>query len=265
MTVALALVAALVAAPAMLLAGPAAPLAAPSSCIATSGGFSWGFKESFRAYVSGSIANGEWSTQGGIGYSTPAFFSDELTGQVRIDGASDEFGGELGVDGALQFTGHEGILDTTISNLRLEVAGSQRLVMVVDITGTTQDFVAVDSIDVPFLVGDLSEGEWSAANGTLTIDQIPLALTEEGAEAFGTYPEGEAFDPLTVTIATTAECATAALAARSAVAQLPLVVAVVAIGGVGVGAAIAVLLVRLRRRTGPTSAAPSTSAAPTES
>ena len=259
MTVALALAAALVAAPAMLLAGPGEPLAAPSSCIATSGGFSWGFKESFRAYVSGSIANGEWSTEGGIGYATPAFFSDELSGQMRLDGASDEFGGQLGVDGSLRFTGHEGILDTTISNVRLDVESPQRIVMVVDITGTTQDFVAVDSGDVPFLVGDLGAGEWSIANGTLTIDQIPLALTEEGAEAFGTYPAGEVFDPLTITITTTTECSAAALAARSAGEQRAFVVAAAVVGGVGAAAAVVHLVVRRRRRANAASAPPAAS------
>ena len=72
---------------------------------------------SFRAYISGSIANGEWSTEGDLGYATPVFTTDDLTGELALA----PLAGTLAVDGAMRFTGHEGILDTTISNLRVEL------------------------------------------------------------------------------------------------------------------------------------------------
>lgn len=216
------------------IAAAASIVALPSSvtvseCVASAGSFSWGFKESFRAYVSGSIANGEWTTDGGITYATPAFIADELTGEVQLE----TIAGELAVDGSMRFTGHDGILDTTIADPRLQFDGADGLVMVVDITGTTQDFVEVSATDVPFVVGDLAAAEWSVDGDLLIIDAVPLTLTAEGAEAFGTYPEGEPFDALAVTMDAGAECAAAALEARSAQpVSLPLLVAIaLALGG----------------------------------
>ncbi len=217
--------------------------AVASECVASTGSFSWGFKESFRAYVSGSIANGEWSTDGGVTYATPNFLADELTGEVQLD----TLAGELAVDGSMRFTGHEGILDTTIADHRLQFDGAGGLVMVVNITGTTQDFVEVSATDVPFVVGDLAAAEWSVDGDLLVIDAVPLTLTAEGAEAFGTYPEGEPFDALTVTIDAGAECAAAALDARAdQPVSLALLVAVALTLG---GAATAGVLVARGRRT----------------
>lgn len=230
---ALALVAALVATP--------AAVAAPESCAATTGGFTWGFKESFRAYISGSIANGEWTTEGGIDYSTPAFSSDELGGDVRLDSMA----GELAVDGALRFTGHAGILDTTIADPRFVFDGFDRVVMVVDITGTTQDFVEVSARDVAFLTGDLAAAEWSVEGDTLVITEIALALTAEGAEAFGTYPAGELFDPITLELDAGADCAAQAIEARAA-SGVPVVL--IAAGGLVVIVAAAAWWSIARRR-----------------
>lgn len=227
MLAALALAASLVAAPA-------------STCVATDGGFDWGFKESFRAYLSGSIANGEWTTDGGIGYETPVFTSDELAGSVALA----PLAGELAVDGAMRFTGHEGILDTTVSNLRVALDG-QRLQLVVDVRGTTQEFVEVDTADVLFATGDLAAAEWTAGEGGLLIAGIPLTLTAEGAEAFGTYPEGETLDPLDLRLATTPACADEAIAARAAGGGMLVPLLIV---GLVVLAVAASVLVHLRLR-----------------
>lgn len=230
------------------LALAAALASAPAAgCVAETGAFEWGFKESFRAYISGSIANGEWTTEGGIGYVTPAFFAERLEGPLALD----PIAGTLAVDGALRFTGHEGILDTTISDVRLVVENPDTLSVVVDIRGTTQDFVPVDSVDVPFLTGDLAAAQWSADGATLLIEGIPLTLTAQGAEAFGTYPEGEAFDPLDLALATSEECAASAIEARTAGETVPLLVAAgVIAGGVAIGAVLAVLLRRRRATMG---------------
>ena len=217
-----------------LVAGPA------PACVATEGGVDWGFKESFRAYLSGSIANGEWTTDGGIGYATPAFTSDELTGEVALDTLS----GRLAVDGAIRFTGHEGILDTTVSNLRLELDG-QRLELVLDVRGTTQEFIEVDTADVLFATGDLTAAEWTAGQGGLLLSGIPLTLTEQGAEAFGTYPAGEPLDPLDLRVVTSAECAQQAIAARDAGGGMLVPLLIVALVLV---AAVGSVLVHLRLR-----------------
>ncbi len=216
----------------------------PADCSVTEGAFTWGFKESFRAYISGSIANGEWSTDGGIDYETPSFGSDALAGELQLDALT----GELAVDGSLRFTGHDGILDTTIADPVLRFEGPDQLVVVVDVTGTTQDFVEVSALDVAFVTGDLSAAAWRADGDLLVIDEVPLVLTEEGAEAFGTYPAGEPFDPITIELEAGAECASAAVAARAGAAlPVPLIVAA-AIALLGSSVA-GWLVVRARRRT----------------
>lgn len=220
----------------------AAPLAGSApACDVTGGGFDWGFKESFRAYLSGSIANGEWTTEGGIGYETPVFTTDALAGDLALA----PLNGELGVDGAMRFTGHEGILDTTISNLRLEVVDGQRVELVVDLRGTTQEFVEVDTADVLFATGDLAAAEWTAGEDGLLIAGIPLTLTEQGADAFGTYPAGEALDPLDLRLTTTADCAEQAIAARQSGAGMLAPLLIVGVVLLGVAASVVVHL-RLR-------------------
>lgn len=246
MIAALALVAALSASlvSAQAAAPPEAAVAAPTDCGVTEGSFTWGFKESFRAYISGSIANGEWSTEGGINYETPVFGSDALAGELQLDTLS----GELAVEGSMTFTGHDGILDTTISDPELRFEGNDRLVVVVDVTGTTQDFVEVSAIDIAFVTGDLSMAEWRADGDLLVIDEVPLVLTGEGAEAFGTYPAEEPFDPITIELEAGADCAAAAVAARSGAAlPVPLIVAA-ALALVGSSVA-GWLVVRARRRS----------------
>src|SRR5690606_24359517 len=42
-------------------------------CEVVGAALGWGFKEEFRAYVDGSIANGEWTTADGATYETPSF------------------------------------------------------------------------------------------------------------------------------------------------------------------------------------------------
>ncbi len=193
-------------------APPGLAVAVPTDCVVTDAAFTWGFKESFRAYISGSIANGDWTTEGGIGYETPVFTSDVLAGQVALAPLS----GELAVDGAMRFTGHEGILDTTISNVRLKLVDAQLLELVVDLRGTTQEFVEVDTADVLFATGDIAAAQWSVEGDGLLITGIPLVLTAQGAEAFGTYPEGEPLDPLDLRLTTAPDCAEQAIAARQA-------------------------------------------------
>lgn len=222
-----------------------APTASSADCTAESGAFTWGFKESFRAYISGSIANGGWTTDGDLGYETPAFFSEALAGSLALDPIE----GELGVEGSLRFTGHDGILDTTISNLRFVVESPERLTVVVDLRGTTQDFVPVDSVDVPFLSGDLAAAQWSETGDALLLEGIPLTLTAEGAEAFGTYPAGEAFDPLDLEVSTSAECAARAIEAHESDGSLPLAVGATVLATALGGALTAVLVARARRRS----------------
>ena len=181
-------------------------------CEVSDATLTWGFKESFRAYLSSAIANGEWTVADGARYETPDF---SWSGAGTIDPATQS--GELAFDGSIRFTGHDGVLDTTVSTPRI-VLSADGAVLLLDVTGTTQDGSPVDSHGVEFATLDLAAVTAEEGEGTLTWTAIPAVLTEAGAAAFGTYPAGEVLDPLTVTITLPADCLAAADAAASAAA-----------------------------------------------
>lgn len=229
-------------------AGPASAAAATSAsaedCVATSGVWEWGFKESFRAYISGSIANGEWTTEGRVGYETPVFFAEDLAGSVTAD---DSLQGALTAEGAMRFTGHDGILDTRIGDPTVRLPGDGTLEIVADIVGTTQSFVEVDAREIVLVEGELAAGTWSVEGSDLVLTGVPLELTSAGADSFGTYPAGEAFDPITVHLDFgTPECAEAS--AATATPDIDVRALVLALISIAVLTAAAVLGTLARRR-----------------
>ncbi|UYN83427.1 MAG: HtaA domain-containing protein [Microcella sp.] len=164
------------------------------SCLVSDAELEWGFKEAFRAYISGSIANGEWQLLEGAEYETPSF---AFGGAGAINPRTGE--GQFDFTGGIRFTGHGGILDTTVSNPRVVMIDGDTAQLVLDVIGTTQDGVAVEAEGVVFGDIDLSAAARSADDGVLTITGAPVTLTATGADAFGTYPAGEEFDPITIT------------------------------------------------------------------
>ncbi|HOY81568.1 MAG TPA: HtaA domain-containing protein [Rhodoglobus sp.] len=196
---ALAIAAALaVGAPAAAPAAAASPAAAAPDCTVTDATMTWGFKESFRSYISGTIANGEWTVADGTTYETPDFGWANGTGQIS-DGV-----GQIAFTGSIEFTGHGGILDTTVTNPRLVLDGSSRATLLLDVSGTTQQGADVDEKAVPFASVDISGAEFG--DGTVTITAAPAVLTEAGSAAFGTYEAGEALDPITAQLSADPAC-----------------------------------------------------------
>jgi len=207
----------------------------------------WGFKESFRSYIDGAIANGEWTTAGDAGYETPAFSWTDGSGDY--DASSGD--GLVAFDGSVRFTGHEGTLDTTIANPRVELAGDTGILLL-DVAGTTQDGRDLTRVAVPFATLDLSDVGSSVADGVAGLRDIPATLTPEGAEVFGTYPAGEALDPVTLTLPVdacgdSAPAQTSASAVDEAPAGIPAWV-IWAIVAAMLAAVVVAAVVVLRRR-----------------
>lgn len=218
----------------------ASPAAAAEACPVTDATMTWGFKESFRSYLSGTIANGEWIVTDPVTYETPDF--GFAGGEGEYDGGSGA--GSVSFDGRIQFTGHGGILDTTISAVELRFVDGGRAIIVADVSGTTQAGDPVDARAVEFVSLDLA-GVATLEGSTIVIADAPATLTADGAAAFGTYLEGERFDPLSATIPLDASCA--ALAAPPPPAW-PFWVGGGALA-LGVGALVAVVVVRRARRS----------------
>ena len=80
----------------------------------------------------------------------------------------------------------------------------------IDIISTTQAGDDVNESQIRFVQLDLTGVDVQSTGATLELSERAATLTAEGAAAFGTYPEGEAFDPVTVTLTSAADCVTAA-------------------------------------------------------
>ena len=173
---------------------------AAEGCPVDAATLSWGFKESFRSYISGSIANGEWTVADGATYTTPEF------GWSGGKGAYDAEGGLVAFTGSVDFTGHGGILNTVIANPELRFVDADTAVLLLDVSGTTQDGAAVDQQDVEFVDIDIS-GALENADCTVTVTAAPTVLTPAGAAAFGTYEAGEPFDAVSFTLPLDSACA----------------------------------------------------------
>ena len=218
---------------------------ADAACVVEDAAITWGFKESFRSYVSGSIANGEWSVSGGAEYETPDFHFVGGTGVLDNRAAA----GTIEFPGAITFTGHGGILSTTIANPVIEFRDGGVLLFA-DVSGTTQDGAEVDQQAVEFVSLDVAEASGNErSTDSLAITGIPATLTDAGAAAFGTYRAGEPFDPVTLELTFDGDCTIPADKA----AWVPWTVGGVVLAA-GIGAAL-VLFRRVRMTPPPLAAA----------
>ncbi|MCK3768789.1 HtaA domain-containing protein [Microbacterium aerolatum] len=170
-------------------------------CTVDGATLNWGYKESFRNYIEG-IAHGGWELDGLV-YEFPEFVWSDGTGSY-----DDETGtGLVDFGGTIAFQGHDGALNTTLSNARIELAGDTGYI-VFDITGTTQGGEAVDQKDVRFVEFSLADA--ANTDGVLTLSGAGTVLTDNGSAAFGTYSAGETFDPVSFTIPVGSDCGVAA-------------------------------------------------------
>jgi hypothetical protein len=246
-TLTLAAAALLVLAPAV--AATAAPAQAPG-CETESASMSWGFKESFRAYIDGSIANGEWTVGDGATYATPEF------GFLATDGRIDPRGpiGSISFAGSVHFTGHGGILDTTVANPVLVLRADDTAVLLLDVSGPTMEGDQVAVTGAVFVDVDLGGQDFTPNNGIITIVEAPTTLTEDGAEAFPNYEAGEAFDPISVRI-DVGDCDLTGLPIGTDSYEegvigdaTPFIVLIAAIAGALLIGVVVFVVVRLRRR-----------------
>lgn len=158
------------------------------SCQVADAELRWGFKESFRAYIDGSIANGEWTTAGGADYATPEFIWTGGEGAIP---------GDVAFRGTVRFTGHGGVLDTTIGNPVVRIAADGSAALLLDVSGPTMAGDPIDERGVAFVMIDLGDVP-APVGGELVIETARTTLTEQGSVAFPNYPAGEAFDAVTL-------------------------------------------------------------------
>lgn len=152
----------------------------------------WGVRDSFRNYVRGGIANGSWELNG-TSYSSDAFNWSNGTGAFK--GGK----GSISFSGSVRFTGHHGILDTTIANPRLEIIGNSGT-LYATMTSNDPSGKATNYGEVALLKVDLS-GLQSSADA-VSVNGAATTLTAEGAKAFaGFYEAGKDMAPLSFSAA----------------------------------------------------------------
>ncbi|CAN5524749.1 hypothetical protein BH09ACT4_BH09ACT4_19200 [soil metagenome] len=219
------------------------PAAISPGCDVTDATLSWGFKESFRAYIDGDIANGERVTADGATYSTPLFSWPAGTG--RYDPATGD--GYIQFAGSVRFPGHDGLLDTTIANPVVQLNGSSGAVLL-DVSGPTMDGTPVDQKGVRFVA--FPSLTVVGGDAVRTVDAA-TELTADGATAVPNYEVGEAFDPVAISMTVGKLCATA-LAGSDDVSDErvigPLEIALIAFGGLAAVAAVISVFIATRRR-----------------
>ena len=152
----------------------------------------WGVRDSFRNYLRGGIANGSWELNG-TSYSSEAFNWSNGTG--TFNGGK----GSISFSGSVRFTGHHGILDTTIANPRLEINGNSGT-LYATMTSNDPSGKATNYGEVALLKVDLSGLQSSAE--AVSVNGAATALTAEGAKAFaGFYDAGKDMAPLSFSAA----------------------------------------------------------------
>jgi hypothetical protein len=193
----------------LLVLGVATPVMAAQTTLATSDQcdvrsweITWGFKESFRAYLTGTIAQGGWETSGNISYSTPDFTLTGSGGYLNTEGDR----GEVTGFGRIDFTGHEGFLDQRLSSPKFVIESPSRGALYFSVRGDTQEGASVDEAGVRFADINIQRYSVDPGAGVWAVVAAPVVLTEDGAEAFGTYPAGESMDPIDIEIRVAPNC-----------------------------------------------------------
>ncbi|MET9252896.1 HtaA domain-containing protein [Streptomyces sp. NPDC003717] len=155
------------------------------------GAVDWGVRRTFREYVTGDIAHGEWTLSAGAQDGGALFRFPGGTGTYRDGDLTASFTGEV------RFTGAHG-LDLRLARPRATVHDGKGT-LYADVTAAG----AKGGERVP-LVTFTTARELKAAGGLVAVREAPAKLTARGAAAFGgMYQPGTEMDPLSLAVALT--------------------------------------------------------------
>ncbi|AHW64466.1 Putative membrane associated protein [Corynebacterium glyciniphilum AJ 3170] len=157
----------------------------------------WGVRESFRSYITSSIANGGWTSGDGAVFSDGEFVFSGDDGVVSVvDGAVTDV--TLVFAGSVNFTGHGGVLDMTVANPEIRMSGDDGM-LIADVTSHDTDGEPHNygRINVASLSPADGDSQDSVTDGIVDGD-AGATLTPEGSTAMGEFYEaGAEMDPLT--------------------------------------------------------------------
>ena len=153
---------------------------------------SWGVKASFRTYITGGIAKGAIAPGNGAARTANGFTWGAGSGTLTANS------GTVSFPGSIHFTGHKGVLDTTIYGLRVKVTGPGKGQLIANVKSQSMEGKDLSANNIVFATlsfnGDASKG----------INNATVTLTKAGAKGFaGFYEAGLVLDPLTLTVGST--------------------------------------------------------------
>ncbi|MFC5953606.1 HtaA domain-containing protein [Streptomyces pratens] len=153
------------------------------------GAVDWGVRRTFREYVTGDLAQGEWTLSSG------ALDGGALYRFPGGEGTLEDGDLTAAFDGTVRFTGENG-LDLRLSAVRVTVE---------DDKGTLHaDVKSPDHSGKKVPLITFTAKGLKAKDGLALLTEAPAKLTADGAEAFGgMYPEGTAMDPVSLAVALT--------------------------------------------------------------
>ncbi|MFE7184721.1 HtaA domain-containing protein [Streptomyces erythrochromogenes] len=183
------------------LLGALLPATAAHAGTVQGGRLDWGIKSSFQSYVTGPVAKGGFKLKSGaatVGGSLFRFHS--ATGSY--DPGTGAF--EASYSGGVTFQGHQkpdGVyeLDMTVSRPTVKISGGSGT-LYVDVASKAKDTGTVSNqSQVPFATLGVGGINMKGGGTPLTLTNIPVTLTSQGAQAFaGYYPAGARLDPLSL-------------------------------------------------------------------
>ncbi|MFS8201715.1 HtaA domain-containing protein [Streptomyces sp. CWNU-52B] len=176
------------------------------------GAVDWGVRRTFREYVTGAIAQGEWKLTGGAQDGGALFRFPEGSGTY------DEKKQTLDATfaGAVRFTGEQG-LDLKLAGLRAEVTDGGKGTLYADVTsgtesgkqetrkeGTRKQETQKEETRKKVPLVTFTAADLKPKSGLARVTEAPTELTAAGAEAFGgRYKAGTEMDPVSLAVALT--------------------------------------------------------------
>lgn len=165
-----------------------------SSASGVQGTLEWGVKESFRSYVVGSIANGKITPSGGAKQRSGngVFTFPQASSDTTWDGAK----GTVQYAGNVNFYGHDGVMDVSLSNPKIVVDNATVARLQTRFNGETITIATIDLAQAK---------KESLAGDAVRFKSAPVTLHHQGTQFFsyngsGFYSAGETLDRMSFTI-----------------------------------------------------------------
>ncbi|GAA1919141.1 HtaA domain-containing protein [Streptomyces durmitorensis] len=157
------------------------------------GTLDWGFKESFRKYVTGMAAGKIEATDGAKQAADNGVFTF-TDGKGTYDTGTHAT--DVAFKGSVRFSSTAHGFDIKVADVKVRTKGTSGAIQAdVSLNGTAQNDIDVAKLDLTGITPGTGEG------GAMTYKDIPATLTADGAKAFnGMYKEGDKLDPATLSV-----------------------------------------------------------------